>query len=108
MPCYAAFALLLGSAMAMGGNWVRRGTRVLAVIAACAAIAIFAILILVRHVPTPGDISSALVPHPGAYKLSLGHMEDLTLDSFAYLRLPLLIAGIAFLIGALGCMRANG
>ena len=108
MPCYAAFALLLGSAMAMGGDWVRRGTRVLAVIAGCGAIAIFAILILVRHVPTPGDISSALVPHPSAYKLSLGHMEDLTLDSFAYLRLPLLIAGIAFLIGALGCMRANG
>ena len=108
MPCYAAFALLLGSAMAMGGGWVRRGTRVLAIIAACAAIVIFATLILVRHVPTPGDISSALVPHPGAYKLSLGHMEDLTLVSFAYLRLPLPIAGIAFLIGALGCMRANG
>ena len=108
MPCYAAFALLLGSAMSMGGGWVRRGTRVLAVIAGCAAIAIFVILILVRHVPTPGDISSALVPHPGAYKLSLGHMEDLTLDSFAYLRLPLLIAGIAFLIGALGCIRAVG
>jgi 4-amino-4-deoxy-L-arabinose transferase-like glycosyltransferase len=107
MPCYAALALLLGSAMAMGGDWVRRGTRALAAIAACAAVIIFAILLLVRHVPTPGDISSALAPHPSAYKLSLGHMEDLTLDSFAYLRLPLLIAGIAFLIGALGCLRTT-
>jgi 4-amino-4-deoxy-L-arabinose transferase-like glycosyltransferase len=108
MSCYAAFALLLGAAMDTGSSWVRRGTRVLAVIAGCAAVVIFAILILVRHVPTPGDISSALVAHPNAYKLSLGHMEDLTLDSFAYLRLPLLIAGIAFLIGALGCARATG
>ena len=108
MPCYAAFALPLGSAMAMGGDWVRRGTRFLAAIAAVAAIVIFAILVLVRHVPTPGDISSALAPHPSAYKLSLGHMEDLTLDSFAYLRLPLLIAGIACLVGALGCARATG
>jgi hypothetical protein len=94
--------------MVMGGPWVQRGTRVLAVIAGCAAVVIFAILFLVRHVPTPGDISSALVPHPKAYKLSLGHMEDLTLQSFAYLRPPLWIAGIAFLIGALGSLRAIG
>ena len=33
MPCYPALALLLGSAMAAGGDWVRRGTRALAVIA---------------------------------------------------------------------------
>ena len=30
MPCYPALALLLGSAMAAGGEWIRRGTRVLA------------------------------------------------------------------------------
>ena len=65
MPCYAAFALLLGSAMAMGGSWVRRGTRVLAAIAACAAIVIFAILILVRHVPTPGRHFFGAGPAPG-------------------------------------------
>ncbi len=28
MPCYPALALLLGSAMAAGGNWIRYGTRV--------------------------------------------------------------------------------
>jgi hypothetical protein len=32
-------------------------------------------------------------------------MEDLTLDSFAYLRLPLAIAAAAFLIGAFGTLR---
>ena len=42
------------------------------------------------------------IPHPNAYKLSLGHMEDLTLNSFAYLRMPLLIAGASFIVGAIG------
>jgi 4-amino-4-deoxy-L-arabinose transferase-like glycosyltransferase len=87
MPCYPALALLLGSAMATGGVWVRRGTRALAVIAACAAVAVFALIFIVRNTPAPGDISAALGHHPGAYTLSLGHMEDLTIQSFAYLRL---------------------
>jgi len=108
MPCYPALALLLGSAMAAGGDWVRRGTRVLAAITAAAAIAAGLILAAVRNVPTPGDIAQALSQHPSAYTLSLGHMEDLTLDSFAYLRLPLAIAAVAFLIGALGSLRAVG
>jgi 4-amino-4-deoxy-L-arabinose transferase-like glycosyltransferase len=108
MPCYPALALLLGSAMAMGGDWVRRGTRTLFAVSACAAIACAAIFIYVRHLPTPGDISNALVAHPSAYKLSLGHMEDLTLDSFAYLRLPLAMASLAFLVGALGNLRWTG
>jgi len=98
--CYPAIALLLGSAMAAGGDWARRGSRALCVISAIAAVAVFAILAHVHGIPTPGDISSALSRNPKAYTLSLGHMEDLTLDSFAYLRLPLLLAGIAFLVGA--------
>jgi 4-amino-4-deoxy-L-arabinose transferase-like glycosyltransferase len=108
MPCYPALALLLGSAMAANGPWVRRGTRVLAVVAAGAAIAALTILFLVRHVATPGDISSALGYHPKAYTLSLGHMEDLTLDSFAYLRFPLAVAAVAFLAGAFGAFRWTG
>ena len=108
MPCYSALALLLGSAMAAGGAWVRRGTRALCVITGIAAVAAFVILLMVRHIPTPGDISSALSRHPKAYTLSLGHMEDLTFDSFAYLRVPLLLAGIAFLLGCLGTIRWLG
>jgi 4-amino-4-deoxy-L-arabinose transferase-like glycosyltransferase len=106
MPCYPALALLLGSAMAAESKWIRRGTAVLTAIAAIAAAAAIAILILVRHVPTPGDIFSALIAHPSAYTLSLGHMEDLTLQSFAYLRAPLILAAAAFLIGTLGTFRA--
>src|SRR6202171_340666 len=105
MPCYPALALLLGSAMAAGGAWIRRGTRVLCGVAGVAAIACVAIFFLVRNVPAPGDISSALGHHPSVYTLSLGHMMDLTFDSFAYLRLPLAVAGIALLGGALATFR---
>jgi len=107
MPCYPALALLLGSAIAAGGRWIRRGTTVLALIAGCAAVATIIILAISRGMATPGDISSALSQHPNAYKLSLGHIEDLTLASFAYLRLPLALAAVAFLVGSIGAFKAN-
>lgn len=108
MPCYPAFALLIGSAMAKGGRWIRTGSPVLATVTALAALAVFAICVLVRNLPTPGDISQALTRNPDVYTLSLGHIEDLTLSAFAYLRFPLLIAGIAFVIGAIGNFLTRG
>ena len=101
MPCYPALALLLGAAMAEGGVWVGRGTQVLRVLSGIAGAVALALAWWVRHTPSPGDISAALSQHPGAYRLSMGHIEDLTLSSLAYLRPPLLLAGVAFLIGAL-------
>jgi Dolichyl-phosphate-mannose-protein mannosyltransferase len=100
MPCYPALALLLGSAMAAGGSWVRWGTRVLGAITGLSAITALSLWYVVRNLPTPGDISSALSSHPSAYTLSLGHMLDLTIDSFAYLRVPLLVAAIALAVGS--------
>jgi hypothetical protein len=94
--------------MAANGDWVRRGTRALGVISACAALAAFAIYWDVRNLPAPGDISQALSNHPSAYTLSLGHMLDLTLPSFAYLRVPLIIAAIAALVGAMGSLGGRG
>ncbi|MBZ5703232.1 MAG: glycosyltransferase family 39 protein [Acidobacteriia bacterium] len=108
MPIYPALALLLGCAMAGENAWLRAGTRVLGGIAAAAALAIAVILYLVRGLPTPGDISHALQQHPEAYTLSLGHMGDLTLQSFAYLRGPLVLAGLAFLLGALAAWMLRG
>jgi 4-amino-4-deoxy-L-arabinose transferase-like glycosyltransferase len=107
MPCYPALALLLGSAMAADGKWIRRGTTVLSLIAGCAALVAIVMLALSRGLAAPGDISSALSQHPKAYKLSLGHVEDLTLASFAYLRLPLVVAAVAFLVGAVGTFKAR-
>jgi len=108
MPCYPELALLAGSAIAVGGSWIRKGTAVLSALSGLAFAAAAAILILVRHLPTPGDITAALSSHPGVYSLSLGHMADLTLASFAYLRLPLAIAGAAFLVGCIGTIRTRG
>ena len=108
MPCYPALALLIGSAMATESSWVERGTRVLGVIAVLAAMACFGIAYQVRSLAAPGDISNALSSHPSAYTLSLGHMLDLTFGSFAYLRLPLILAGVAFFIGAFGNLWSKG
>ena len=108
MPCYPALALLLGCAMEEGGAWVRRGTVFLSILSGCAAVAALTILFLVRGFAAPGDIAGALSEHPEAYTLSLGHMEDLTLRSFAYLRLPLAVAAVAFLIGSVSAIRGSG
>jgi 4-amino-4-deoxy-L-arabinose transferase-like glycosyltransferase len=102
MPIYPALALLLGCAMDKEGKLITFGSRAIAVFSTGAVAVIAAILFAVRHVPATGDISSALQQHPESYTLSLGHMGDLTLQSFAYLRAPLILAGVAFLGGAAG------
>jgi Dolichyl-phosphate-mannose-protein mannosyltransferase len=108
MPCYPALALLLGSAMAAGSVWIRRGTRLLCVIAACAAVVTIGLAVAVWNYPAPGDIFNALDTHPGTYTLSLDHIKDLTFPAFAYLRVPLLLAGCAFLVGVVGTFRPAG
>jgi Dolichyl-phosphate-mannose-protein mannosyltransferase len=103
MPIYPALALLVGSAMTTEDVWTRWGTRVLGLIMAICSVCIGILLYLVRGTAAPGDISQALQQHPEAYTLSLGHMGDLTIQSFAYLRAPLVLAGLAFLAGTLAC-----
>ncbi|MBI5280419.1 MAG: glycosyltransferase family 39 protein [Candidatus Solibacter usitatus] len=100
MPAYPAFALLLGCAMAEGSAWLRRGAYAVAAVCTLAFTAVAFILFQVWNLPAPGDISAALASNPDMYTLSLGHMGDLTLNSFAYLKLPLALAGAAFLLGA--------
>lgn len=108
MPIYPALALLLGCAIATKDDTLRVGARFIAIVAACAALAIASILVLVRGVPSPGDISVALTQNPDAYTLAMGHIGDLTVRAFAYLRLPLVLAGIAFVIGAAGAWFLRG
>ena len=105
MPLYPALALLVGAALALNGRLVRWGTRLAAIVAATGAAVAALILVLVWHMPAPGDISSALKQNPELYTLSLGHMADLTLPAFAYLRVPLALAAAAFLVGAVGAWR---
>jgi 4-amino-4-deoxy-L-arabinose transferase-like glycosyltransferase len=102
LPCYPALALLIGQALASGDKTIRLSTRMAGTVAALALAAIVWILYLVRHMAAPGDISTALSQHPEVYTLSLGHMTELTLKAFAYLRLPLVLAAVAFAVGAAG------
>lgn len=109
MPAYPAMALLLGNAMGVRTpatlRWLKRGEMVLLIFWTLASGAIVFVLSRIWRLPTPGDISQALIQHAKAsYTLSLGHMGDLTLDSFAYLRTPLILALIAFLLGLLGLL----
>lgn len=100
MPCYPAFAVLAGWALAEGRpKWVTGGYAALLAVGVLGAAAAGVILFLVRGVPTGGDITSALSHNPEAYTLSLGHMQDLTIESFAYLRGPLLLAGLVLGVG---------
>jgi Dolichyl-phosphate-mannose-protein mannosyltransferase len=111
MPCYPALALLIGAGIARNGKPIVHGTRAIAIIATLGFAVMVGILIAVRNVPAPGDISVALRQNPdiyAAYTLSLGHMSDLTLKSFAYLRLPLMVAALAFLVGAISGWRLGG
>jgi 4-amino-4-deoxy-L-arabinose transferase-like glycosyltransferase len=103
MPAWPAFAILIGSAMAASGDraW-RWSARVVAVVALAAFSVASGLLLASWSAASPGDISLALARNPSAYTLSLGHMGDLTVKSFAYLRLPLAIAAFAFLLGAVG------
>ncbi|HEY7337066.1 MAG TPA: glycosyltransferase family 39 protein [Bryobacteraceae bacterium] len=108
MPCYPALALLIASALTEPAcaGWIRKGKVALIAIASTAALVIAGILVNVWKLPAPGDIARALNQQdPQAYTLSLAHMGDLTLASFAYLKTPLIVAGIAFLIGAFTIRR---
>jgi 4-amino-4-deoxy-L-arabinose transferase-like glycosyltransferase len=102
MPIYPALALLLGSAIASGNKSLRAGTWVLQGISAAVCIALAVVLVTVWRQPATGDIAQALTQHPEMYTLSMGHMGDLTLGAFAYLKLPLALAVVAFAAIALG------
>jgi 4-amino-4-deoxy-L-arabinose transferase-like glycosyltransferase len=100
MPIYPALALLIGSALSSGSRWVPRGTRILFMIFTLLFAGLSILLLLVRRLPVQGDISSALTQNPEFYTLSLGHIRDLTLSAFAYLKMPLALGAAAFGAGA--------
>ena len=75
----------------------------------CAAVACFALLFVVRGLPTPGDISTALSAasrrvHAFARPYGGPHASVVRVSAAAACSWP----AIAFLVGALGTMRATG
>ena len=86
----------LGDRLRRAGQFSAAALLVIGVLGFAAAMAILA----KTHPFPPGtDIGAVLIPHPGAYKLSLGHMGDLTLESFGLFRRPLWLVGIGLLVG---------
>ncbi len=106
MPIYPAMALLIGSVLAEG-RLFRWGSRLLLATCALLAVVLGTLLALVARVHVTGEIAQALVQHPEMYTLSLGHMGDLTLAAFAYLKLPLALATVAFAGGCAGLWLAR-
>ncbi len=107
LPIYPALAILLGSDLAARERYPLVPRIILASTLGLCLCAVLFILVWTAKVSTPGDISTALTQNPELYTLSLGHMGDLTLRSFAYLRLPLAVAAVALLIGVAGLIRVR-
>ncbi|MFN0121767.1 MAG: ArnT family glycosyltransferase [Blastocatellia bacterium] len=106
MPCYPALALLIAAAMRRFHDRLRRPFFTAGAVAMLAAIACAAILYLTRGVNATGDIAGAMDFQIST--LSLGKAGDLTLQSFAWLRAPLVIALFAFLLGTAGAWLRRG
>lgn len=95
MPIYPAIALLIGSALAER-KLFSVGSKIVVVVFAVVFAALATVLILVARIPAHGELSEVLTQHPELYTLSLGHMADLTLPAFAFLKAPLALAAAAF------------
>jgi 4-amino-4-deoxy-L-arabinose transferase-like glycosyltransferase len=108
LPILPALALLIGAWLqreresSTGSGERRSGRRastVLLIIGVVGFAAAMTMLALTHPFPPGADIGTVLVSHPGEYKLSLGHMQDLTIQSFGLFRTPLLLVGLGLLFG---------
>jgi len=110
LPAVPALALLTAGWLeresnSPAGSHDRRAGRiastVLLVLGAAVFLASMAILWQAKPFPPGTDLGDVLTQHPGEYKLSLGHMQDLTIESFGMFRAPLLILSVSLLAGTL-------
>lgn len=108
MPIYPALALLIGSALASGSRWLRPATLALSGIMLLLGTGLGIVLWKVWALPAPGEISQALTQNPAMYTLSLGHMTDLTLRAFAYLKFPLALAVAVMALLGIGLLLFRG
>jgi 4-amino-4-deoxy-L-arabinose transferase-like glycosyltransferase len=104
-PAYLPILLLIASRVAIeeklaSRRWLVWCAGVLALICIACSAVLAAGLWNSRHLAFVPDIGTVLAaPNLEAETLSLGHMLDLTGQSFAALRLPAILAAIALLIG---------
>lgn len=108
LPVLPALALLTGGWLqreresAKGSRERRAGmaaSSVLLLIGLLGFAGAMVILHITHPFPAGTDIGEVLRSHPGQYALSLGHMEDLTIEAFGLFRTPLWLVGFGLLIG---------
>ena len=109
-PAYLPLLMLVAAALTRAENlyatenssrrWIIFAHATLTVVGLAVAIALFLGLWSSRNLPFVADIGS-LLAHRGVgdYTLSMSHMFDLTGPSFAALRLPAILAALAFAFG---------
>jgi hypothetical protein len=109
-PAYLPLLTLLAAALTRAEStyseerssrrWITFAHAALTVIGIAAASALFLGLWTSRHLPFVPDIGD-LLAHRGVgdYTLSMSHLFDLTGPSFAALRLPAILAAVAFAFG---------
>ncbi|HVR25458.1 MAG TPA: glycosyltransferase family 39 protein [Candidatus Polarisedimenticolia bacterium] len=104
-PAYLPILLLIAARLANeeesgSRRWLLWSSGALAVICIGISIVLAAGLWDSRHLPFVADIGTVLAkPNLQAETLSMGHMLDLTGESFAALRLPAIMATVILLIG---------
>jgi 4-amino-4-deoxy-L-arabinose transferase-like glycosyltransferase len=104
-PAYLPILLLIAERLADeeeygSRSWLLWTSGVLAVICIAISVVLAAGLWSSRQLPFVPDIGTVLAkPDLQAETLSMGHMLDLTGESFAALRLPAILAAIVLLIG---------
>ncbi len=108
-PAYPALILLTAHALAereqFPGNALLLAHGALFGLAALIAVGLGAMVRLSSRTVPEGDIAGLLTKNPKFYALSLGHIFDLTPQSFAALRTPALGAALALLLGGWVSLR---
>jgi 4-amino-4-deoxy-L-arabinose transferase-like glycosyltransferase len=101
MPIYPAMAVLLGDALRQK-RFFRLSTNAIAIVFFAMFAALGAVFAMVARLPEKGELAQALTQNPAMYTFSLGHLTDLTLPAFAFLKLPLALAAADFGLAAIG------
>ncbi len=101
--CWPAFTILIGLGLARAeesrSKWLPRMQALLALIGVALAGVLTWAVWQASRIRSSGDISTLLKTHPtDFYRLSMGHLFDLTPQAFADLRTPALLAAACFFL----------
>jgi 4-amino-4-deoxy-L-arabinose transferase-like glycosyltransferase len=104
---WPAFTILIGLGLARAeerrSKWLPRMFTVLAAIGVALAAVLTYFVWQAAHIHATTDISTLLELHPtNFYRLSMGHLFDLTPQAFADLRTPALLAAACFFVAFVG------